>query len=669
MDKINFLMALHCHQPVDNLRGIFEDAYKKAYEPFLSVLEKHPALKLSLHYSGSLLDWSAENHPDFLKRVKRLSDIGQVEILAGGHFEPVLPMVPARDAKGQIEMHIKAIEKHFNCTPRGIWLAERVWDPSLSGILKDLNMKYTILDDFHLKCSGKKDDEVFGRYELEGFDDFSVFGSVKKLRYTMPFREPGVTLDFLRNLRERENVRSVTFGDDCEKFGFWPHTYDWVYKRRWLDKFFGALEENDWIKTLTFSEALRETAPLGKLSIPHSSYAEMVDWCGGNFGNFFKRYPESNLMRKRMLYVSEKVVESEKNATTPAQIKTVRNAKEELYKSQSNCAYWHGVFGGIYINHLRKGVYSHIIKAENLIRSGEAGGVETVSLENGTGSVIAARNKFLTLFINPDYAGSIFEMDYNPLSCNLVNTIARRYEKYHEKLTKKRRIDIGKLKKKIDDNEAVDLYEVLGTSERNLKRFLNYDSYGKFSLLSHAMDPKTSFSDFITSAHKKDEKEGLFGSYKSSVVTEGERPVIKLERDAKVSISGEDRTLRIAKRIIMEKDAEILLRFDIENTSRAEIAFIFGAEFNWSIEDRAFMRNRKISRVRKITLSDRFCNLKIEHNFREKMNLWSIPIYTLNESERGLGKNFQGLSLLFHRKLALRKGEKASLEARIKVSG
>ena len=40
MDKINFLMGLHCHQPVDNFERIFEEAYTKSYEPFLGVLER-----------------------------------------------------------------------------------------------------------------------------------------------------------------------------------------------------------------------------------------------------------------------------------------------------------------------------------------------------------------------------------------------------------------------------------------------------------------------------------------------------------------------------------------------------------------------------------------------------------------------------------------------------
>ncbi|UCD54825.1 MAG: DUF1926 domain-containing protein [Candidatus Omnitrophota bacterium] len=650
MEKINFLMGLHCHQPVDNFKNIFEEAYNKSYEPFLTVLARHPKIKLSLHYSGSVLDWIFENKPEFFKKIRKLIDARQVEILTGGYFEPILPMIPADDAKGQIEILTDAIKKQFNFSPSGIWLAERVWDPGLSSIFKDLsNIRYAILDDFHLKQAGVEKERVFGYYSIKDLEGFHVFASVKKLRYTMPFREPQVTIDFLNQVRRNPEARSVTFADDCEKFGLWPHTYDWVYKKGWLEKFFSKLEKNDWIRTLTFSEALKETNSLGKIDIPHSSYAEMNQWCGGNFNNFFKKYPESNLMRKRMLSVSEEVKKTKNE-----------KAKIELYKSQSNCAYWHGIFGGIYTNYLRHGMYSHIINAEEILKN-EACAEELKTLKFSE-NVICARNKYLALFIDPDYAGSVFEMDYKPLSFNLIDTMSRRYEPYHRKLTEKREVNVENLKKKMDEDAPIDLYEMLGVKERNLKRFLSYDPYQKFSCLCHIMSLKTSLSDFTKSKHADFGKDSLFGPYIYDTENKGGKLIIRLQKDSAAH------QLRFKKCIILEKESEVFIRFDLENISSKGVKFLFGAEFNWSIEDDFFLRNRHKKRVRKIALVDKFSGIEINHIFEKPVNLWSFPVYTLNESERGIGKSFQGTSLLFHRKVALRKNEKFSLETKIKIS-
>ncbi|MBL7157428.1 MAG: DUF1926 domain-containing protein [Candidatus Omnitrophica bacterium] len=673
-------MGLHCHQPVDNFKSVFEEAYNKSYEPFLSVLERHPRIKLSLHYSGSLLDWIVENKPDFVKRIKKLIEKEQIEILGGGYFEPILPMVPADDAKGQIGMLTRAIEKHFGYKPSGIWLTERVWDPALTSVLDELDIKYTIVDEFHLKQAGIKNDKVFGHYSMEGFDDFSVFASIKKLRYTMPFREPHVTIDFLKEISKRQKTSLVTFGDDCEKFGLWPHTYDWVYKKGWLEKFFGLLEENDFIRTLTFSEALREYRSMGQVEIPHSSYPEMIQWCNGSFDNFFKKYGESDLMRKRMLYISRKLKDLKEK-------KNIEEARKELYKSQASCAYWHGIFGGIYTPYLRQGVYKHLIKSEEALQGNDKDAeIEMISFpsnpkKNDKKNIICARNKFLTLFIDPDYAGSIFEIDYKPLSYNLINTMSRRYEPYHEKLKKRKKTGIKALKKKVDNNETIDLYEVLGVRERNLKKFLNYDPYRKFSVFCHAMDPKTSLGDFIKSTHADTSESSFFGSYTHQVERKNDSLSINLKKDTnvyparrrssnRVHIGQEEgRLLRLNKCIILEKDAEILIKLDLENISTKTAKFIFGIEFNWSIADDAFMRPRRQKGVREIALLDKFCGLKINHIFEKPVNAWSFPVYTLNETEKGLGKTFQEISLLFHKKLLLKSKQKYSLATRVRISG
>jgi len=656
MKTLNLLMGLHCHQPIDNLGSIFEDAYNRSYNPFLRVLSRHPGIKLSLHYSGPVLEWLLRKKPDFIERLKGLINKGQVEILTGGYYEPIIPMIPERDAKGQIEMLTDLIQKHLNVTPCGSWLAERVWSPGVAGIFRALGIRYTILDDFHMKRAGVRDWQVSGYYESDNADGLFVFASVKKLRYTMPFREIGVSIDFFKKLLDENHAQCVTFADDCEKFGLWPYTYDWVYKKGWLDNFFTALEQNDWIRTMTFTEAIREYNPSGKISVPHSSYAEMVKWCNGDFSNFFEKYPESNRMRSRMLFVSEQLDRS------PAR----GEAKGELYKSQSNCAYWHGIFGGVYTKYLRHGVYSHIIKAEKFLEDKKSEiGTEVIQLEDDRENIIRLHNKQLNLFVDPRNAGSICEIDYIPLSFNLVDTMSRRYEPYHEKLKNKRKIDIEDLRKKIEDEDSFDLYEILGVREKNLKKYLNYDLYPKLSSICHVMAPGTTINDFIKSTHIEAYGNEFMGAFSHEIEEGDEMVAVLLGKTGNIN----GHKLKIKKHLILHKDSEILIKFDLENNSSEALKFVFGVEFNWSLEDRFFMRPRMRKGVRKISLEDRFYGVKIEHIFNEPLGLWSFPVYTLNESDKGLGKNFQEISLLFHRGISLEGGAKFFLETTIGISG
>ncbi|MEE8575282.1 MAG: 4-alpha-glucanotransferase, partial [Thermodesulfobacteriota bacterium] len=94
---LKFIFCIHNHQPVGNFDFVLEDAFVKAYMPFLELLEKHPALKVSYHTTGFLLDWLAENHPEYIELLKRLVARGQVEIMGGGYYEPILSVIPEAD--------------------------------------------------------------------------------------------------------------------------------------------------------------------------------------------------------------------------------------------------------------------------------------------------------------------------------------------------------------------------------------------------------------------------------------------------------------------------------------------------------------------------------------------------------------------------------------------
>ena len=123
MNKIHLSLAIHNHQPVGNFDFVFEEAYTKAYEPMIALLEKHPGVRLALHYSGPLRDWVKAHQPEFLQRVRTLVGRNQIEILSGGYYEPVLSALPDADKLGQIAKLTDAIQTDFAYKPIGLWLA------------------------------------------------------------------------------------------------------------------------------------------------------------------------------------------------------------------------------------------------------------------------------------------------------------------------------------------------------------------------------------------------------------------------------------------------------------------------------------------------------------------------------------------------------------------
>ena len=111
--RISLALAFHNHQPVGNFGWVLAEVFEQAYEPMVAALERHPTVRLSLHYSGPLLEWLRTERPEFIDRVAALAARDQVEILGGGYYEPVLASLPERDRIGQLRRMGDELETLF----------------------------------------------------------------------------------------------------------------------------------------------------------------------------------------------------------------------------------------------------------------------------------------------------------------------------------------------------------------------------------------------------------------------------------------------------------------------------------------------------------------------------------------------------------------------------
>src|SRR5436309_6053080 len=166
-NRIYFGLLLHNHQPVGNFPWVFQQVYEEAYLPLIKALERHPKVRLSLHYTGSLLDWLEEAHPEFIESIATLVRRNQVEIVSGGYYEPILPSIPDSDKIAQIHRLSEHLYHNFGVQPRGMWIAERVWEPSLPRYIHEAGIECTILDDVHFKNVGLEDKDLYGYYATE----------------------------------------------------------------------------------------------------------------------------------------------------------------------------------------------------------------------------------------------------------------------------------------------------------------------------------------------------------------------------------------------------------------------------------------------------------------------------------------------------------------------
>ena len=376
MPNLTLLLAFHNHQPDGNFDHVFGMAYDDCYRPLLDAIGEASGVRLSLHHTGPLLEWLAKHRPVYLDDLRTLVARGQVELLGGGFYEPMLAVLPTRDAMGQLAMMSEFCETHLGAKPQGMWLAERVWEPALAETIASAGLKYTLIDDTHFRYAGMSD-ELSGYYVTEkAGHPVAIFPIEKQLRYAIPFLPIDQAMSTLEGIAAHAKHDLVfTYGDDGEKFGLWPGTKEWVWQKGWLRDFFRRVSQAEHLRTATFSDILATQAPTGRVYLPTASYEEMGEWTlpadtqaryrsvrerlehegrfdelrpffrGGIWQSFMAKYPEANFMHKKMLHVSRQVAAAD-DATG------YNDARAELYRAQCNCAYWHGLFGGLYLNYL-----------------------------------------------------------------------------------------------------------------------------------------------------------------------------------------------------------------------------------------------------------------------------------------------------------------------------
>ena len=154
----------------------------------LEALERHPGVRVALHYTGPLLAWLRAERPGFLDRLAALVARGQVEIVGGGWYEPVLASLRSATGSASSSGWPTSSRRRSAVRPRGAWLAERVWEPDLPTALVDAGYQWTVLDDAHFRAAAIPEEELWGPYTTDDQGKvLTVFGTEQGLRYRIPF--------------------------------------------------------------------------------------------------------------------------------------------------------------------------------------------------------------------------------------------------------------------------------------------------------------------------------------------------------------------------------------------------------------------------------------------------------------------------------------------------
>ncbi|TMJ05835.1 MAG: DUF1926 domain-containing protein [Bacillati bacterium ANGP1] len=654
-NRLILSLAIHNHQPVGNFPHVFEAAFRQAYLPMVEALERHPRIRVAMHYSGPLLDWLEESQREFFPRLKALVAGGQVELMTGGYYEPILAIIPDPDKDGQVRMMTDYLRLRFHTRATGFWLAERVWEPHLAKPLAAAGVEYIIVDDTHFTAVGLREDELTGYFVTdEQGATVKVFPSRKRLRYLIPWQSADDVLAYLRSALPvageigRDPV--LVMGDDGEKFGLWPGTYALCWEQGWVESFFRAVEAaEEWLVTMPPGEAAAMPAA-GRVYLPTASYEEMMEWSGGFWRQFLVKYPEINTMYQRMLRTSRKV-----HAMPPGPGR--RLALVDLWAGQCNCPYWHGVFGGIYLPHIRRATFGRLIAAEaradraphRMVRGQRRRVGSTIADLDGDGAAdVELVSPAMLLVVDPGEGGGVVEWHWRAERINLTNVVSRRPEAYHRQLLQH------------PSDEPAPGAETIHTGrvrvkEPGLDRLLVYDRYRRAAFLEHLLGPQVTVDAFARGEYQE-LGDFLTGSYRPAVSRSRDAVAVSLSRDGSVELV-RPLPLRVEKRLTVDaRRSELLAFYRLHNPGDAQTAVRFAVETVWAVTDPGarLWIDDQVASARETRARQRAHEVRFtDWGWRGAVSLripegevWVHPLETVSNSEAGFERIMQGVVCL-----------------------
>jgi alpha-amylase len=378
---------------------------------------------------------------------------------------------------------------------------------------------------------------------------------------------------------------------------------------------------------------------------------------GGYWRNFKVKYPETNVMYSRMQMISRRL---QQMVDEGAAGDLIDYARMELYRGQCNCSYWHGAFGGTYLPHLRNGVFTHLIAAENLLNQSEGRGwqhdqqpwVEIDASDfnfDGRPETRLANNK-LMLLVSPVEGGQIYELDVKTICHNLQATLTRRPEAYHRKV----------LRGPNTNGDAVaSIHDMVVFKQEGLDQRLGYDTWARNSLVDHFYAENVS-REAVVAGTAEEQGDFVHGPYEAKLRRNPGRVQLQLVREGNVG----GKSIQITKGITLnDEGTTVEIAYLIENLPEHS-GFIFAPELNFAglpsgIDDRYFRtadghsigqlgHQLDLHDAHDLGLVDQWLGIDVGLNFDRPTSIWTYPVETVSQSEGGFELVHQSVAVVPH---------------------
>ena len=349
----------------------FDKDYLSVYKPLARFLYSHQSFSFSLSFTGPQLQFLRKKRNEFIVILKELVERKQVEIIGGGFYEPILPLLFPVDRTGQIDLLSAEIRQTIGKRPRGVSLFEDCWDSSLVNSLQTCGIEYSLLESSLIPPDKRRFIPIIMTYLEKSIDIYPFYENLIPDNVTTPE-------DFIKNIVkqvEKVEKKDSYFQYEPERIVnicFTHAQFRMLMEKGWFEELYSYLENNE-TRIITSTPFLygKKVSTRIPYNISAGINSTIANWTTQtvqdaenkqNYSvtvfDFLNSYPQSHKLYNRIMYVSILVNMYKKDKMRK------KAAREKLWQAQTGTALI-GNSKGLFFNAKdRQLAYKNLMEAE-----------------------------------------------------------------------------------------------------------------------------------------------------------------------------------------------------------------------------------------------------------------------------------------------------------------
>lgn len=349
-----------------------EQNYHKVYKRFASFLYAHPKLPFSVSFSGAQLSFYKKNHLEYIDLISQLTSRKQLEVLGGGYYNPIFPLLFPQDRSGQIELLTSELRQTIGKRPRGMTLCGSVWESSLIPCLQTCGMEYIFLDSTLLTHKKNRYLPIIAAYQGKSVAVLPLFRNLESMGNQSAADYVSLVLRKVQDeIRDDENFDA----DHVVSISVSAEEMEKLLDSHFLDDL-AAVAENKSIRDVEISNplvAVKNCTHFERQYIPagmNADIAKNASLCDNGIlratiYDLLQYHPRSDSLYRRMMYVSLLTNQCHGDKMRK------KEARERLWEGQNGKAYICSTTGSFAPTQVRQAAFRSLNAAEKLVR--EAG--------------------------------------------------------------------------------------------------------------------------------------------------------------------------------------------------------------------------------------------------------------------------------------------------------